>query len=275
MCVPRHRFFGKKRLRMTDEEIAMQATENQLVEPTYSQWDEAKLMQFSPNEFMQKLYHRAKNIGDDLYDDRGYEFITLELEAYKSALVLYMRRRAWSEWYFGTVAQAREITLLPENQVNLKLRLARQIQDEMRHYDVFAQQLRRYGAEPRISEFELPPILIQMQKVQVEALTAAEIAAANQFAGEIVLSSMTDLETSIFKRLFDKELMDAIYDIEKDEPPHIANGRDLILLECETFEQRKRLAGAQEKYLGYMMQLHVTEIIKLGCKRIKPLPVFE
>lgn len=246
-----------------------------LTEPAYSKWDEKQLMQFNPNEFMQKLYHRAKNIGDDLYDDRGYEFITLESEAYKEALVQYMRRRAWSEWYFGTVAQAREITLLPENQVNLKLRLARQIQDEMRHYDVFAQQLRRYNAEPRISEFELPPILVQMQKVQVEAESASEIAAANQFAGEIVLSSMTDLETSIFKRLFDKELMDAIYDIEKDEPPHIANGRDLILLECETFEQRKRLAAAQEKYLGYMMQLHVTEIVKLGCKRVKPLPVFE
>ncbi len=199
----------------------------------------------------------------------------MEPEAYKEALVQYMRRRAWSEWYFGTVAQAREITLLPEDQVNLKLRLARQIQDEMRHYDVFAQQLRRYNAEPKISEFVLPPILIQMQKVQVEAETASEIAAANQFAGEIVLSSMTDLETSIFKRLFDKELMDAIYDIEKDEPPHIANGRDLILLSCETYEQRHRLAVAQEKYLSYMMQLHVTEIVKLGCRRVKPLPVFE
>jgi hypothetical protein len=224
---------------------------------------------------MQKLYHRAKDIGDDLYDSRTYEFFTLAPEIYQENLVLYMRRRAWSEWYFGTVAQAREITLLPENQVNLKLRLARQIQDEMRHYDVFTQQLRRFGSEPRIAEFELPPILVQMQKVQTEAKTASEIAAANQFAGEIVLSSMTDLETSIFKRLFDKELMDAIYDIEKDEPPHIANGKDLILLECETADQRRRLALAQEKYLGFMMQLHVTEIVKLGCRRMRPLPVFE
>src|ERR1035441_1301287 len=125
-----------------------------------------------------------------------------------------MRRRAWSEWYFGTVAQAREITLLPEDQVELKLRLSRQIQDEMRHYDVFAAQLKRYGAEPRIAEFLLPEILVRMQKIQIDAETAGEIAAANQFAGEIVLSSMTDLETSIFKRLFDEELMTAIYDIE-------------------------------------------------------------
>ncbi|HJT25380.1 MAG TPA: hypothetical protein VJ873_12460, partial [bacterium] len=124
----------------------MQTVENRLVEPAYSKFEEKQLMQWTPNEFMQKLYHRAKNIGDDLYDDRGYEFLTLEPEVYKEALVQYMRRRAWSEWYFGTVAQAREITLLPSDQVNLKLKLARQIQDEMRHYDVFAQQLRRYGA---------------------------------------------------------------------------------------------------------------------------------
>ncbi len=245
-----------------------------LTVPAYSKWTEAELMKLSANEFMQKLYHRAKDIGDDLYDSRKYEFFTLESEVYRENLVAYMRRRAWSEWYFGTVAQAREITLLPESQVDLRLRLARQIQDEMRHYDVFAQQLRRFGSEPRIAEFVLPEILVQMQKVQVEAETASEIAAANQFAGEIVLSSMTDLETSIFKRLFDEELMNAIYDIEKDEPPHIANGKDLILLDCATFERRRKLALAQEKYLGYMMQLHVTEIVKLGCRRLSPLPVF-
>lgn len=252
----------------------MQTTET-LRKPTYSQWDEKRLMEGKPNDFMTLLYHRAKDIGDDLYDWNGYEFTELPPETYRENLITYMRRRAWSEWYFGTVAQAREITLLPESEVNLKLRLARQIQDEMRHYDVFAAQLRRYGSEPRIDEFELPPILVQMKKIQMEAATPGEIAAANQFAGEIVLSSMTDLPTSIFKRLFDKELMDAIEDIERDEPPHIANGRDLILRESETFEQRRRLASSQERYLGAMMQLHVTEIIKLGCRRVKPLPVFE
>jgi hypothetical protein len=246
-----------------------------LKKPTYSTWDEKRLMAFTSNDFMTQLYHRAKDIGDDLYDWRGYEFLELAPEVYRENLITYMRRRAWSEWYFGTVAQAREITLLPEDQVNLKLRLARQIQDEMRHYDVFATQLRRFGAEPRIAEFELPPILVQMQTIQREAATAGEIAAANQFAGEIVLSSMTDLETSIFKRLFDAELMNAIEDIERDEPPHIANGRDLILLESGTHEQRRRLASAQERYLSAMMQLHVTEIVKLGCRRLKPLPVFE
>lgn len=255
--------------------IGAKTTGGTLAVPKYSEWDEKRLMALSDNEYMQALYHRAKDVGDDLYDSNGYEFIEIEPEVYKGHLITYMRRRAWSEWYFGTVAQAREITLLPEDQVTLKLRLARQIQDEMRHYDVFAQQLKRYGAEPRIHEFELPPILVQMQKVQTDAKTAPEIAAANQFAGEIVLSSMTDLPTSIFKRLFDKELMDAIYDIEADEPPHIANGKELILLACGTFEERRNLAVAQEKYLGYMMQLHVTEIIKLGCKRVKPLPVFE
>ncbi|HVZ80822.1 MAG TPA: ferritin-like domain-containing protein [bacterium] len=246
-----------------------------LTVPAYSKWAEKELMAFSDNEYMQKLYHRAKDIGDDLYDWNTYEFIEMDPAAYKANLITYMRRRAWSEWYFGTVAQAREITLLPEDQVQLKLRLARQIQDEMRHYDVFAQQLKRYGSEPRIDEFELPPILVEMQKVQTEARTAPEIAAANQFAGEIVLSSMTDLPTSIFKRLFDKELMDAIEDIERDEPPHIANGKDLILLACSTFGERKTLADTQERYLSSMMQLHVTEIVKLGCRRVKPLPVFE
>ena len=246
-----------------------------LTVPSYSNWTDAELMKFSPNEFMQALYHRAKNIGDDLYDSRKYKFPPMDPESYREALATYMRRRAWSEWYFGTVSPARQITLLGDGHVELQLRLAKQIRDEMRHYDVFAQQLRRFGSEPRISEFQLPPILIQMQKIQMEAETASEIAATNQFAGEIVLSSMTDLETSIFKVLFDEELMSAVDDIEKDEPPHIANGRDLILLFCETADQRRRLAVAQEKYLSCMMQLHVTEIVKLGCERVDPLPLFQ
>ncbi|MGH7738664.1 MAG: hypothetical protein ACREL1_00820 [bacterium] len=259
---------------MPHSENEVLSPEKTLEEPTYSTWDSDRLMAFSANDFMQKLYHRAKNIGDDLYDSRAYEFFKMDPEVYRENLILYMRRRAWSEWYFGTVAQAREITLLPDEQVYLQLRLARQIRDEMRHYDVFCAQLKRYGAEPRIAEFKLPEILVQMQKVQTDAETASEIAAANQFAGEIVLSSMTDLPTSIFKVLFDKELMDAIEDIEKDEPPHIANGKELILLACGTAEERRKLALAQEKYLGFMMQLHVTEIVKLGCRRLKPLPLF-
>lgn len=245
-----------------------------LTVPLYSSWSDGDLAKGSPNDFMQNLYHRAKNIGNDLYDSRTYEFITLDPEIYRENLILYMRRRAWSEWWFGTVSPARQITLLSDDQVDLKLRLARQIWDETRHYDVFASQLRRFGAEPRIAEFQLPEILVQMQKIQMDCGTASELAATNQFAGEIVLSSMTDLETSIFFKLFDEELMNAIQDIEADEPPHIANGRDMVLLFCGTPDERRSLAVAQERYLKAMMRLHVTEIVKLGCRRLKPLPVF-
>ncbi len=249
--------------------------EDPLRVPAYSKWSADQLTKGGSQDFMKLLYHRAKDVGDDLYDSGNYEFTVLEPEVYRESLVQYMRRRAWSEWYFGTVSPARQITLLPNNQIDLKLRLARQIKDETRHYDVFVSQLRRYDAEPRLAEFQLPEILVQMQKVQIEMETASEIAATNQFAGEIVLSSMTDLKTSICLRLFDAELMNAIRDMEADEPHHIAVGRDLILLFSETFDQRRRLAAAQEKYLDAMMRLHVAEIIKLGCRRVKNLPVFE
>jgi hypothetical protein len=223
---------------------------------------------------VKKLYHRGKAVGDDLYDVAGYEITPLEPEAYKEAVIYYMRRRAWSEWYFGTVSPARQITLLPNDQVDLKLRIARQIRDEVRHYDVFVRELKRYGAEARIHEFKLPEVLVQMQKVQMAMETASEIAATNQFAGEIVLTSITD-DNSILVKLLDKELMDAIKDMEADEPPHVAIGRDLVMLYSETAAQRRKLVTAQEQYLEAMMQMHVLEIAKLGCRRIKPIPVFE
>jgi len=243
--------------------------------PSYSKWDADQLARGTPNDFVKMLYQRAKQVGDDLYGSEGYTFTALEPEAFRENLVNYLRRRAWSEWYFGTVSPARQITLLPADQIELRLRLARQIRDETRHFDVFAAQLRRFGSEPRLSEFQLPEILVQMQKIQLEMETASEIAATNQFAGEIVLTSMTDLGNCIFLRLFDAELMDAIREIETDEPPHIAIGRDLVLLFSGTPERRRRLASAQEKYLSAMMRLHVAEIVKLGCHRVKPLPLFD
>jgi hypothetical protein len=240
----------------------------------YSKWDDARLMEGSSQDFVKKLYHRGKSVGDDLYDCKAYEITPLEPEAYRESVIYYMRRRAWSEWYFGTVSPARQISLLPNERVDLKLRIARQIRDEVRHYDVFVRELKRYGAEARIDEFKLPDVLVQMQRVQMAMETASEIAATNQFAGEIVLTSITD-GNSILVKLLDAQLMDAIRDMETDEPPHVAIGRDLVLLYSETAAQRRRLAGAQEQYLEAMMQMHVLEIAKLGCRRVKPVPVFE
>ena len=153
---------------------------------------------FRAIDFSRKLYHRAKNVGDDLYDSSHYEFLEMEPELYRENLINYMRRRAWSEWYFGTVSPARQITLLSEDQIDLKLRIARQIRDEMRHFDVFAAQLRRYGSEPRINEFVLPEILVEMQKVQMEMKTASEIAATNQFAGEVNVGSSDGFKATAF-----------------------------------------------------------------------------
>jgi len=246
-----------------------------LLVPSYSKWSDDRLMEGDDQNFMKKLYHRAKDLGDDCYDAMAYELTPLDPEIYRQNLIYYMRRRAWSEWFFGTVSPARQITLLPDDQEALKFRLARQIHDEIRHYDVFEKHLRRYGAEVNLNEFQLPEILVRMQKVQLEMETASEIAATNQFAGEVVLTSMTDREKGIFAKLVDEELMDDIENIEMDEPPHVANGRDLILLFCATPDQRRRLASAQEQYLAAMVQLHALEIVKLGSRRLRPLPVFD
>jgi hypothetical protein len=256
----------------------MQNTESSVKEtltlPSYSKWDEARLMQGEPIDFVKMLYHRGKAVGEDLYDSSAYELTPLEPETKKQSVIYYMRRRAWSEWFFGTVSPARQISLLPNDQVDLKMRIARQIRDEIRHYDLFCRELKRYGAEARIDEFELPDVLVEMQRIQMAMTTAAEISATNQFAGEIVLTAITD-ENSILVKLLDAPLMDAIRDMESDEPPHVAIGRDLILLHSGTYDQRRRLAAAQEQYLTFMIRMHALEIGKLGCRRVKPLPVFE
>lgn len=75
-----------------------------LLVPSYSKWSDDRLMEGDDQDFMKKLYHRAKDLGDDCYDAMAYELTPLDPEIYRQNLIYYMRRRAWSEWFFGTVS---------------------------------------------------------------------------------------------------------------------------------------------------------------------------
>jgi hypothetical protein len=113
-----------------------------------------------------------------------------------------------------------------------------------------------------------------MRTKQVECEVAAELAAANQYSGEIVLLLHSREERNILRRLLDEEIMAAIVRIGMDEPKHVAIGRDLVVRMAETPEQRRRIAVAQERFLRAQIAQHAAEIQMLGARRIRPLPDF-
>lgn len=240
-----------------------------------SGWDDSRLGSANRKDFAELLYQRALAVAEELYDPAAYQLVPLEPGEYRARLAFYLRRRSWAEWYFGTVTPARQITMLPEDEVEMRLRLARQIKDEVRHHDVFARQVKRLNAEWRVTRFPAPPSLMRMHATQSAAPSAAELAAANQYSGEVVLSVQDRTEGNVLRLLLDEPAMAALEDIESDEPAHIAIGRDLVRASATEPRQRRRMAAAQERFLVALIEQHVAEIESLGARRIRALPEFE
>jgi hypothetical protein len=242
--------------------------------PSYSGWQDDQLNGIESHDFVEMLHRRSLAVGNDVYDPAAYELVDIEPHLYAERVVFYLRRRAWAEWYFGTVTPARQIVLLPDDWVGLKLRLARQIVDEVRHHDVFCQLIRRRGGKPDLSKFPAPPALLQMREAQLATEFAAELAVANQYSGEVVLEVTSRVEDNVLRRVLADDIMHAIENIEADEPSHIAVGRDLVLKHIDTADQRRRMASAQERFLLALIIQHSNEIQMLGSRRIRPLPAF-
>ncbi|MBO2454947.1 hypothetical protein J4573_48225 [Actinomadura barringtoniae] len=241
----------------------------------FSDWDDDRLGECDPREFADLLHRRALDIAEDVYHAGNYEMAELDPAVYRERLTFYLRRRAWGECYFGTLTPARQITLLGADEAAMKLRLARQIKDEVRHHDVFAYEVKRLGGEWRIAHFPAPRTLLRMYEVQLARSSAAELAAANQYSGEIVLSVQDREEDNVLRMLLDERIMTALEDIEADEPAHIAIGRDLVRQYARTPGEMRAMAAAQELFLEAQIAQHVSEIQALGCRRVRAAPVFE
>jgi hypothetical protein len=240
----------------------------------YSTWSDDELNATEPRDFANLLHQRALAVGNDLYDPDAYELFELESGCYRDRLTFYLRRRSWGEWYFGVGTPARQITLLGPREVGLKLRLSRQIVDEVRHHDVFSNLVRARRGQWRLTSFVPPHALLRMHSEQLSTHSAAELAAANQYSGEIVLSVQSRTEENVLRMLLDEPTIEAIEDIEADEPAHIAIGRDLIQKHALSPDLRRRMADAQERFLEALISQHSSEIEMLGATRVRPLPYF-
>lgn len=225
-------------------------------------------------EFAELLHQRAIDVGNAVYDPDAYEVLDLTPEERIQREIRYLSRRAFAEWFFGTVTPARQISLLPDDDVLLKLRLARQIADEVRHHDVFAAGVRRRRGEWRVQRYEPPTHLKSMLLAQVQGSSAAELAAANQYSGEVVLSVQDRDEGNVLRLVASDDIMDDIEDIEGDEPAHIAIGRDLVRRYAVDLDERRAMARSQEFFLEALIAQHVNELESLGLQRIGALPVF-
>jgi hypothetical protein len=242
---------------------------------SYSRWDDSRLGALSQGEFCDLLHQRALDVADDIYDLSAYRRVELGAQERVRNEIAYLQRRAWAEWFFGTVTPARQIALLPAGDVTMKLRLARQIKDEVRHHDVFVQGIKRRKGEWRVQRYQVPQNLGEMLTAQIEKISAYELAAANQYSGEVVLSVQDRHEGNILREIASSDIMRDIEDIETDEPAHIAIGRDLVKMYATSVERMRAMAKAQETFLNALAKQHVVELEALGVRRGREIPQFE
>jgi hypothetical protein len=106
------------------------------------------------------------------------------------------------------------------------------------------------------------------------AETPGELAAANQYSGEVVLSIQARQEKNVLRSVLTPEVMASIDMIETDEPGHVALGRDLLLREAAATATRRRCAAAQEEFLTALVAQHSAELGLLGAERVRALPRF-
>lgn len=224
--------------------------------------------------FADLLRDRAWRYAIGLYDPDAWTLDPLDEATYTERLTFYLRRRSWAEWYFGTVTVSRQISLLGGTQPEIELKLARQIQDEVRHHDVFAANSRRHGGEWRIERFPPPPHLADMRRSQEAASSAGQLAAANQLAGEVVLLIHGQDSGNVLRSLVPDSISEALDDIESDEPAHVELGHRLVAAHATSPASRQAMAATQEAFLGALGRQHTHEVTQLGADRHAPLPEF-
>lgn len=249
--------------------------DNTLTLPLYSQWSDDDLIKFSTREFIDLLYKRALSAGEDIYDSNKYEIIDLDDNVKIENSIFYLGRRAWAEWYFGVETPARQLVLLQDEFVDIKLKLGQQIVDEVRHYKVFSDEILRRGREWHLDAFRPPPAAKQMYAEILATESPTELAAANQYTGEIILMVASRENNNIFRKVLESALMSAIDDVERDEPSHISVGYDILLRTIDSIEMRRKVADAQERMCRALISQHVSEIQRMGSRRIISSPSFE
>ena len=162
----------------------------------------------------------------------------------RADLVRVFRSRVWSEFTLGVYRPAKQILLLPEEDIDLKWILTEHLEDEYRHSKVFSSILEEMGEDGDITTYEPTPGEKALLQSTLQYDDPIDIAAAFQVTGEVMLIEIlrhlkTLVEPPVAERI-EKEVI-------LDEGRHVKNGRLLLERYCTTEEKQRRVVEISEK----------------------------
>ncbi len=239
---------------------------------------DAELLAMEPEEFAQALMDKAAQFGASIMDKDSYRVRSMDPEARLGALREWNRKHAWLEWWLGVPPPSKQLVLLPEGEITLRVRLAQQVVDEVKHQRVFSKLANELGGNPRFETYE-PSLAVQdMYRWTFEFEPGDDpilaIASSLQCTGESVLMHHLKPGQSIASVVLDEATITGMaQDVMPDEVRHVKIGADLIARFCRTAAQRRRAAQIQDIKLGVLERHYVEDHALVGAERTAPLPV--
>ena len=249
--------------------------------PKYQELSDEELMEWSPEEFTEKIMKKSEMFAENFFHKENWEPIELDEETRRANLVEFCARLAWREFYNGVHPPSKQIVMLEKNSddLGIRIRLAQQIIDEVQHQRVWGKWCKYYGGSPRLQDYEVSPEVTKQFQLTNEYDDPAEIAVNLQLTGEVILTYLFGFGTlkpdeSMTYGLLPVELLT---DIEKsvvaDEPRHIAVGRDIMIKYCGTAEKRRKILELQCRKLENTIKIMEKDLELLGAKRVNSFPV--
>lgn len=251
-----------------------------LVLPNYLALSDAELMSWSGEEFADRVIDRAQTFGVDLLSRTNYEITPKQGEAYHQAVVEFCKRHAWMEWWLGVSPPAKQIVLMEHNpeDMALRIRMAQQIIDEVKHQRVFTRWVSELGEDARLESYSPEDYAWELYWATYNFDSALDIAASLQCSGEPVLvlhlAGKLEPKDSVTGGLLPAELrQDMANEVILEEPRHISIGRDIIARDADTPAARRRVLEVQNLKLKAFYKSATSEYATLGAVRTAPAPV--
>ena len=238
---------------------------------------DAKLLAMEPEEFTQMLLNKAALFGTDITDKAHYCIRPMAPEVRLAALREWNRRGAWLEWWLGVPPPSKQLVLLPTEEIALRVRLAQQVVDEVKHQRVFSRLAQQFGGNPRFETYEPTPTLQAMYcstfEFEPEDDAILAIAASLQCTGEAVLMHHLKPGQSISSLILDEGTIAGLSrEVMPDQVRHVKIGADLLARYARSAPQRRRVAQIQDAKLAVLRQHYVEDHAVIAAERVAPLP---
>ena len=245
--------------------------------PKIAELTDAELQAMEPKEFAEALLNKAALFGADIMDKANYTVRPMAPEERLAALREWNRKHAWIEWWLGVPPPSKQIVLLPEEDIALRVRLAQQVVDEVKHQRVFSRLAELLGGNPRFETYEPNETVQAMYRSTFEFEPGDDqvlaVAASLQCTGEAVLMHHLKPGQSITTLTLDEQtISDISSEVVPDEIRHVKIGADLMARYARTAAQRRRAAQIQDAKLAVLRRHYVEDHALVGAERVAPLP---